>query len=303
MSSSFPKSDSTTTLLKPAAPRRPPRTPERPAENRRVQHQHQRPEPEEESSWAAECDLSSRRPLCQPSHVDSPDAAARGKTKPLGPQNHRAPDPPGSGEASRGVRERCRSSKPPHRHHHHHHHHHHRRKHHREDSLAATEAEPGRCPGNPDSGPGAASLYTSDQRVRKGAAPAENGCARVGSPSPSSCTLVPLSHRSSRRSRRSSTASSASDINLRTILNSLFGQIAADAVQLAVLSSSGFMGLVGSRVYVPLDMQTDGLSEESSWSFLLPLFGVKDCLDWPLAAVGCVIFSPPTCSSVLMNFA
>lgn len=237
MSSSFPKSDSTTTLLKPAAVRRPPHTPERPAENRRLQHQHHhRPKPEE-SSWSAECDLSSRRPLCHPSHVDSPDAgdspaAARGKTKPLGHQNHQAPDPPGSGEASRGVKERCRSSKPPHRHHHHHH----RRKHHREDTLTAAEAEPRRCHRNPNSVPRVASLYdTNDERVplcqprdRKGASPTENGCGRMSSPTPSSCTLVPLSHRSSRRSRRSSTASSASDINLRTILNSLFGQVRPD---------------------------------------------------------------------------
>ncbi|XP_011613778.1 calcium-binding protein 1a isoform X2 [Takifugu rubripes] len=44
------------------------------------------------------------------------------------------------------------------------------------------------------------------------------------------------------------------------------------------------MGLVETRVYVPLNMQADGLTEENSWSFLLPLFGVKDCLDWPLSA-------------------
>lgn len=234
MSSSFPKSDSTTALLKPAAVRRPPRTPERPAENRRAQHQHHHRPKAEESSWSAECDPSSRRPLCHPSHVENPEAggspaAARGKTKPLGHQNHQAPDPPGSGDASRGGKERCRSSKPPHRHHNHHH----RRKHHREDTLTAAEPEPRRCPRTSGSDPRVASLDdTSDERVplcqprdRKGASPAENGCARVSSPSPSSCTLVPLSRRSSRRSRRSSTASSASDINLRTILNSLFGQV------------------------------------------------------------------------------
>lgn len=240
MSSSFPKSNSTTALLKPAAVRKPPHSPERPAENRRVQHpQHHRPRPDE-SSWAAECDLSSRRPLCHPSHVDSPDAggspgAARGKTKPLEYQNQHAPDPPEPGDATRSVKERCRSSKPPHRHHHHHHHHH-RRKHHREDNLAAPEPEPRRCPRNPNSPPKVASLFdTGDERVplcqareRKGASPAQNGCARASSPSPSSCALVPLSHRSSRRSRRSSTASSASDINLRTILNSLFGQVRPD---------------------------------------------------------------------------
>lgn len=237
MSSSLPKSDSTTTLLKPTAVRRPPHTPERPAENRRVQHQHHhRPKPEE-PSWSAECDLSSRRPLCHPSHVDSPDPgnspAARGKSKAQEEQNQQGPDLPGSGEPSRCVKERCRSSKPPHRHHHHHHHH--RRKH-REENLAATDTEPRRCHRNPGSVPRVASLDdANDERVplcqppdSKGAGPAENGGGGVSSPAASSCTLVPLSHRSSRRSRRSSTASSASDINLRTILNSLFGQVRRD---------------------------------------------------------------------------
>lgn len=45
------------------------------------------------------------------------------------------------------------------------------------------------------------------------------------------------------------------------------------------------MGLAETRVYLPVDMQTAGLTEESSWSVLLPLLGVKDRLDWPLAAV------------------
>lgn len=42
------------------------------------------------------------------------------------------------------------------------------------------------------------------------------------------------------------------------------------------------MGLAETRVFVPLE--TAGLREDT-WSFWLPLLGVKDCLDWPPTAV------------------
>ncbi|XP_019949171.1 calcium-binding protein 1a isoform X1 [Paralichthys olivaceus] len=248
MSSSFPKSESTTSLLKSsAAARRPTHLPERTAESRRSQHHHpqhqhhHRPvaalrssiSKAEESFWSAECDVSARRPLCHPSLVDSQDssdhAATRDKCKSHAPTHSQVPDPPNSGEAGRGVRERCRSSKPTHRHHH-------RRKHTREDRPpAAGEPEPEhprRCHTHSRPVPRVPSLSDSNDdraplcepRDRQGAGLANRAGGQVTSPSPSSCSLVPLSSRSSRRSRRSSAASSASDINLRTILNSLFGQ-------------------------------------------------------------------------------
>nr|XP_046242610.1 calcium-binding protein 1a isoform X2 [Scatophagus argus] len=242
MSSSFPKSESTTSLLKSSsAARRPAHLPERTAESRRSQHHHQhqhhhRPaalhssSKAEDSFWSAECDISARRPLCHPSLIGSQDssneAAARGKCKSHAPQ---VPDPPEpNGEAGRGVRERCRSSKPTHRHHN-------RRKQHREDRPAAAgppeHEHPRRCHAHPRPVPRVPSLSDSNDdraplcepRGHKGASLTNSG-GQVSSPSPSSCSLVPLSSRSSRRSRRSSAASSASDINLRTILNSLFGQ-------------------------------------------------------------------------------
>ncbi|XP_033474642.1 calcium-binding protein 1a isoform X1 [Epinephelus lanceolatus] len=252
MSSSFPKSESTTSLLKSSsAAKRPTHLPERTAESRRSQHHHQhqhqhhhRPaalqsssSKAEESFWSAECDISARRPLCHPSLIGSQDssndAATRGKSKSHAPHSQ-VPDPPEpNGEAGRGVRERCRTSKPTHRHHH-------RRKHNREDRPAAAgppEPEhPRRCHTHARPVPRVPSLSDSnDDRAplcepkdHKGVSVANSG-GHVSSPSPSSCSLVPLSSRSSRRSRRSSAASSASDINLRTILNSLFGQILQDA--------------------------------------------------------------------------
>ncbi|KAM6944638.1 calcium-binding protein 1a [Lycodopsis pacificus] len=243
MSASFPKSESTTSLLKSSsAVKRPTHLPERTAESRRSQqHQHQhhhRPaalqsnSKAEESFWSAECDISARRPLCHPSLVGSQDssndAATRGKCKSHAPHSQ-VPDPPEpNGEADRGVKERCRSSKPTHRHHHH-------RKLNREDRPPAAEPpdpeHPSRCrthtrpvlrvPSLSDSNDDRAPLC--EPRDHKGGNLANSG-GQVNSPSPSSCSLVPVSSRSSRRSRRSSAASSASDVNIRTILNSLFGQ-------------------------------------------------------------------------------
>ncbi|XP_034397546.1 calcium-binding protein 1a isoform X3 [Cyclopterus lumpus] len=245
MSASFPKSESTTSLLKSSsAARRPTHLPERTAESRRSQqphHQHQhhhRPaalqsnSKDEESFWSAECDISARRPLCHPSLTGSQDssnnAATRGKCKSHAPHGQ-VPDPAEpNGEADRGVKERCRSSKPTHRHHHH-------RKHNREDRPPAAEpAEPGhpsRCRTHTRPVPRVSSLSDSNDdraplcepRDHKGLN-LDNSGGQVNSPSPSSCSLVPLSSRSSRRCRRSSATSSASDVNIRTILNSLFGQ-------------------------------------------------------------------------------
>lgn len=234
MSSSFPKSESTTSLLKSStATRRPASIPDRPAESRRSQHQHHHRPKAEGSFWSAESDISARRPLCHPSLVGSQDggdsAATRGKCKSHAP-HRQGPDPPEpNGEAGRGVREHSRTSKPTHRHHH-------RRKHTRDDRPpAAGPAEPERprrCHTHSRPVPRVPSLADSNDdraplcepRDRKTTSPANSG-GQVSSPSPSSCTLLPLSSRSSHRSRRSSAASSASDINLRTILNSLFGQV------------------------------------------------------------------------------
>ncbi|KAK2902419.1 calcium-binding protein 1a isoform X1 [Channa argus] len=246
MSSTFPKSESTTSLLKSSsAARRPTHLPDHTAESRRSQHHHQhqhqhhhRPaalqssRKPEESFWPAECDITARRPLCHPSLIGTQEGsnneATRGKCKTHVPISQVPDLQEPNGEAGRGVRERCRSSKPTHRHHH-------RRKHHREDRPPpAGPPEPGhppRCHAHTRPIPRVPSLLDSSDDRAPLCEPRDhkvgsltNSGGQVSSPSPSSCSLVPLSSRSSRRSRRSSAASSASDINLRTILNSLFGQ-------------------------------------------------------------------------------
>ncbi|KAI4820010.1 hypothetical protein KUCAC02_028004 [Chaenocephalus aceratus] len=148
MSASFPKSESTTSLLKSSsAARKPTHLPERAAESRRGHHQqhqhHHRPaalhsssssSKAEESFLSAECEISARRPLCHPSLIGSPDsgndAATRGKCKSLS-HHSQLPDSP----EQNGVKEHCRSSKPTHRHHH-------RRKQHRDDLPPAAAAPP-----------------------------------------------------------------------------------------------------------------------------------------------------------------
>lgn len=252
MSSSFPKSESTTSLLKSsAAARRTTHLPEHTAESRKSQHHHQHQHQHhhrptalrsssskvEESFRSADGDISARRPLCHPSLVGSQDsgdnAATRDKSKSHAP-HIQVPYPPND-EEGRGVKELCRSSKPTHRHHH-------RRKHNREErpptaGVPAPE-NPRSCHTHTCPVPRVPSVSESnDDRVPLCEPRGHNGASltnsggQVTSPSKSSCSLVPLSSRSSRRSRRSSAASSTSDINLCTILNSLFGQVRPKNIQ------------------------------------------------------------------------
>ncbi|XP_034025581.1 calcium-binding protein 1a [Thalassophryne amazonica] len=222
MSSSFPKSESTTSLLKSSSAWRPTRLPERPHPHHHRPAGPQRATGAEESFWPAECDTSARRPLCHPSLLGTrslDDAATRGKCR-----THGSHGPHGShgshGHAPEPQDPHGRSSKPPHRHH--------RRKPTREERAPAGPPEPEHHRRtHRHARHSAHASFPSDSNddtaplCRPGGHRAPE---QVGSPSASSCSLVPLSSRSSRRSRRSSAASCASDVNLRTILNSLFGQ-------------------------------------------------------------------------------
>uniref|UniRef100_H2MI59 Calcium binding protein 1a n=2 Tax=Oryzias TaxID=8089 RepID=H2MI59_ORYLA len=260
MSTSFPKSESTTSLLKSAA-KKPTHHPERAAESHRGQyhHQHQhRHRPAElqgngrteESFHTADGDVSARRPLCHPSTVgacqDGHNSTTRSECKSRACSNQ-VPDPlAANSEAGQGEGERCRTSK---------HRHHRRRRHHREDRAPAEASEPQR----PSRGharshpvPRAPSLSDSnDDRVPLCEPRAHKGSrlTKGSSPSTSSCSLVPQSNRSSRRARRPSLVSSASDINLRTIISSLFGQMVQDAerrlrlvLSCAEIAQSGYLG-------------------------------------------------------------
>ncbi|XP_047237229.1 calcium-binding protein 1a isoform X2 [Girardinichthys multiradiatus] len=252
MSTSFPKSDSTTSLLK--SSRRSTHLPDQTSEIQRGHHQHQhhhRPVAlqgsggkTDESFWSAEGDVSARRPLCHPSLVGSQDGstpATRSKCKPHAPLSQVPVQPGPNCEADRGVTERSRTNpKPSHRHHHHH-----RRKHHRGDNpdnpAHPCHTHTHRAPSLSDSTDDRAPLC--EPRDRERGSLASGGGGQVSSPSPSSCSPVPPSSRPSRRSRRSSSASFASDINLRSVLNSLFGQDAERRLRLVLsCEESGYLG-------------------------------------------------------------
>ncbi|KAM9823295.1 calcium-binding protein 1a [Syngnathus typhle] len=236
MSSSFPTSDSTTSLLKTSS-RRSTHVHERTAESRRShQHHHHRPAAAlqsngtpEEAFLSAESDVSARRPLCHPSLSGNRDRveSTRVKCRPLAIDSHLPEPPEPDGEAGRSVKERGS------------HRHHRRRKHNREERAPATGAPEPESPPQPQhlrrccARPLPRTPSPSDShddrtplcepRDQKRASLTKSG-GQASRSSPSAISPVPLSSSSSRRSRRSSAASSVSDVNLRTVLNSLFGQ-------------------------------------------------------------------------------
>ncbi|CAL8238166.1 unnamed protein product [Merluccius merluccius] len=244
MSSSFPKSESRTSLLKPSA-RGPSshlleRAPESHRGHQHHRHHHHRPAavptggPAEDSFWSAEGDVSARRPLCHhPTLGHQETTAARDRNRYHSPTNHhhrgsgvppREEDRPQyHRDKERVVRESCKSSKGAHRHH--------RRKQNRDDDppheqhrsyTHGARSTIHRVPSLSDNDDTAPFFRRTDRRE-----PAESssgGPHDGSSPSPSSGSPAPPSSQSYRRSRRSSTASSTIGLNLRTVLHSLFGQ-------------------------------------------------------------------------------
>ncbi|XP_061672284.1 calcium-binding protein 1a isoform X1 [Syngnathoides biaculeatus] len=234
MSSSFPKCDSATSLLKTSS-RRSTHVHERTADSRRShqQHRHHRPAvaglhsngTAEEALFSADNEVSAQRPLCHPSLLGTRNGgeSTRVKCRPHALEGNGLDPAEPQAEAGRVVRERGT------------HRHHRRRKHNTEDrppASGAPEPEPEhrrrcrarhlpRMPSILDSHDDRTPLC--EPREQKRAGLSKSGGQATRSP-PSAGSLVPLSSTSSRRSRRSSAASSASDVNLRTVLNSLFGQ-------------------------------------------------------------------------------
>ncbi|XP_066545807.1 calcium-binding protein 1a isoform X1 [Amia ocellicauda] len=259
MSNTMPKSESKTSLLKSsAAIRRSAAQPENPASGRRTQAR-----PVEESCWPADCDTSSRRPLCHPHAVSSRERERESGVRRGNRSQSHAPLAPGYSQGEQPGREggcavdrratdrgkQSRQHRPPSQHHHHHHQHHHHR-------PGRGEHPPLPQPGDPDparrtpspaltpsphskrpSTEDAAFFFepSSRERSRAGGSSlslasdhsAANSQLSPGSTSP----LPPSSSRSSGRSGRSSSSSAASTQpdsslaqTLHPILNSVFGQ-------------------------------------------------------------------------------
>ncbi|KAK6306508.1 hypothetical protein J4Q44_G00234330 [Coregonus suidteri] len=233
MSSSFPKSESQTSLLKSSsASGRSTHFPERTTGTNRSHHHH-RPaaiqvssNAAEESFCSAECDVSARRPLCHPSLLGTRNTATTRASKnqshaPHGhiPAANSQDDPSEQHGVGRGVRERCKLSK----------HYRHHRKTTRDDPPPApanhhshthpTHLDP-RIQPHSDCKDDTALFFESRDHTR--ASSSASGNASI--PSPASSSPIPVSSQSSHHSGRSSGASFESDINLRPILSSVFGQ-------------------------------------------------------------------------------
>ncbi|XP_026877823.2 calcium-binding protein 1a [Electrophorus electricus] len=227
----LPKSESTSSLLRTSAAHA------EPSAQRRSRHLAAAASAAgaaaEDSLWTTDCDASSRRPLCHPSLVGNRNSAAKraGSGQSKLHSHGRAPSPgrqedmsvrPG---VSNGSKER-KTSRHSHRHHHHHHHHRstrddlpqerrHKHSHaarvpHRTQSFSECSDE--------------TAIFFESPRVSS-ARPGSRASGEACPPfTATSSPAAASSSRSSRRSARSSAASSDADLNLRPILNSVFGQ-------------------------------------------------------------------------------
>ncbi|CAL8294826.1 calcium-binding protein 1a isoform X1 [Gadus morhua] len=238
MSSSFPKSESRTSLLK-SSTRGPSSHLDRAPESHRSHHHHHnhhRPaalasgHPADESFWSAQCDV--RPPYHHSAPGNRDPAPPRDGNRYHSPKHHHrvssAPSqeeeeedhPQDSREKERLVRESCKASRSTHRHH--------RRRPDRDEPPHAPQRSythsvrtVPRIPSLSETDDTAPFFKRTDRQE-----PAESGGGGPDegrAPSPSSLS-PPSSSQSCRRSRRSSTTSSTIGLNLRTVLNSLFGQ-------------------------------------------------------------------------------
>ncbi|CAL8251912.1 unnamed protein product [Boreogadus saida] len=247
MSSSFPKSESRTSLLK-SSTRGPSSHLDRAPESHRSHHHHHhhRPaalasgHPVDESFWSAQCDVRPPYHHSAPGNRDpapprdgnryhSPKHHHRVSSAPSQEEEEEEDHPQDSREKERLVRESCQASRSTHRHH--------RRRPDRDEPAHAPQRSythsvrtVPRIPSLSETDDTAPFFKRTDRQE-----PAESGGGgpdegRAPSPSSLSPPLPPFSSQSCRRSRRSSTTSSTIGLNLRTVLNSLFGQLGLSVV-------------------------------------------------------------------------
>ncbi|CAM4715178.1 unnamed protein product [Leuciscus chuanchicus] len=230
MSFTLPKSESTTSLLRSSVPARSAAQPPDHPGARRTHHQRSAAA---SGAEPAECDASSRRPLCHPSLVGTRNSAEKSHPQHSHSHGHALSTAHSQEDLSElpGGRER-RTAR---RHHHHHHHHHHNRHHHHHHHRSTRDdlpqeprpkhshaaRMPTRTQSFSESRDETALFFESPLLARPGSSASREACP----PSTASSSPVPASSsRSSRRSGRSSAASSEADFNLRPFLSSVFGQ-------------------------------------------------------------------------------
>ncbi|XP_036385216.1 calcium-binding protein 2-like isoform X1 [Megalops cyprinoides] len=226
MSSSLPKSESATSLLKSsAASRRSAHHPENAASSRRSHPHpaaHRGGSSAEDTCWPDECEASARRPLCHPRHTSSRNGGDRRGSK---GQSHRAHAPLPHGYSQEELLERQgvgrdegtrnKPSRHPHPHH----------KSTRRDlpPVQHSNPRPARVPSPTPSfskpNDEAALFFESKDRTRTG-----SSLSLVSDPPASSSPLPATSSRSSAGYGRSKRASAEFDSSLHPIVKSVFGQ-------------------------------------------------------------------------------
>ncbi|XP_038590578.1 calcium-binding protein 1b isoform X1 [Micropterus salmoides] len=224
MSSSLPKSESTTSLLRSSGlNRRSGHSSNGPHDHRG--HRIHRPSTgaggSDDAVWAEDCETSARRPLCQPRHADSRNI---GDHRVQTSHSHRPANPQDDGYAqedarhrtSRHQKERSKSSRSKHPHHHHDS----SRvelppaAHHQGGSRQDRRTSP--TPSYPKQPDDAAFFFEPRERVVTGSS------SSLSSDPPA--TSAPLQPAASRTSKRLSASMSEYDSSLHPIVKSVFGQ-------------------------------------------------------------------------------
>ncbi|KAL2099970.1 hypothetical protein ACEWY4_004364 [Coilia grayii] len=232
MSSTLPKSESTTSLLRTNAPsRRSVHHSEHVASNRHSQHRHTSAAGSgrgtEDSCWTDECDASARRPLCQPRNSGLRSACAkRGNKTPshgkhidfeedYGYEDDRQQD-----RSDRHRKERSKSHRhSQHRHHQHHHNHHPTPDHQQANSRPHRKPSP--TPSLTKTTTDEAELFFESKQPTK-----VGSSLSLASDPPVSPVPRPVSKRSG---RKTSAALSEFDATLHPIVKSVFGQVSGSS--------------------------------------------------------------------------
>uniref|UniRef100_A0A4W5M6L8 Calcium binding protein 1b n=1 Tax=Hucho hucho TaxID=62062 RepID=A0A4W5M6L8_9TELE len=229
MSSSLPKSESTTSLLRASAvpvSRRSEHS-EHHGSRSHCSHIHQPDggkDVPDEPCWTDERDASARRPLCQPRHTggrtDRNGCDKRGHSlQQISHYNDGYSQEEIRERMDRSGKDRSKSSRHPHHHHHHHHHNTSRGDlppaHHHGNSRPGRRSSP--TPSYTKQSDDTAYFFESKDRINTGSSTSLN------SDPPATSTPVP-GPVTSRTSKRFSTASSEHDSNLHPIVKSVFGQ-------------------------------------------------------------------------------
>ncbi|XP_042365550.1 calcium-binding protein 1b [Plectropomus leopardus] len=220
MSSSLPKSDSTTSLLRSSGLNRRSAHPSSGPRDHRSHRAHHHPTGgSDDAHWPEDCETSARRPLCQPRHADS-----RGDHRVQKSHSHRQASVPDDGYAQEDVRhrtsrhqkERSKSTRSKHSHHHHdssrgepppagHH-----------QSGAQQDRRTSPTPSYPKQPDDAAFFFEPRERVITGSSSSLS--------SDPLATSAPVKPASSRTSKRLSATASEYDSSLHPIVKSVFGQ-------------------------------------------------------------------------------